>query len=510
MAETTLLGIDVGTTGCKATLYSLDGLPLRTGYAEYQMHSPREGWVEEDAEDWWRGVVASVHAVTAEPAVAAGISGVGVGCTNALVAVDAEGAPLRPAIMQLDQRTVPQADWLREVAGAEDLFHTTGNRVAPGSYSAPLILWLKQHEPEVYAAAHKFLVPSGFVVQRLTGHFTMDYSRGSTTALFDIRKRAWSEHLLGLAGIPRAKLPDLYESSQVVAGVGEAAAAATGLLPGTPVVAGCMDTVGAAVGSGAVVPNRPFAIMGTVARVAVALAEPRFDDRFLNCCHAVPGQWLAIAVMNGAGISLRWFRDVFGQTEVTLARESGRDPYDLFGEQAAESAPGAGGLIYLPYLAAERSPIWDPYARGVLFGLSVAHRRADVIRAIMEGVALSVRHNLEIMEASLCEPSERLGIGGGCARSALWNQIIADATRHGIVTLRASETETLGAAVLAGVGTGAYADFAEALERTVRQEREFAPNLENGFAYDEMFAIYTQLYQDLRPRFAEAARRLQR
>ena len=487
----------------------MEGAPLRTGYAEYRMNSPRPGWVEEDAEDWWRGVVASVRAITGESGIAAGIAGVGVGCTNALVAVDAAGAPVRPAIMQLDQRTVPQADWLRAAVGAQALFRITGNRVAPGSYSAPLILWLKQHEPDVFAATYKFLVPSGFVVQRLTGHFTMDHSRGSTTSLFDIRERAWSGRLLEIAGIPRAKLPDLYESSQVVGGVGEAAAAATGLLTGTPVVAGCMDTVGAAVGSGAVVPGQPFAIMGTVARVSVALAEPRFDDRFLACCHAVPGQWLAIAVMNGAGVSLRWFRDVFGQAEVARAQKSGRDAYDLFSEEAAESAPGAAGLIYLPYLAAERSPIWDPYARGVFFGLSVAHRRSDVIRAIMEGVALSVRHNLKIMEDSLCGPCERLGIGGGCARSALWNQIIADATGHGIVTLRASETETLGAAVLAGVGTGVYAGFGEARKRTVRREREFVPNPANGPIYDETFAIYTRLYEDLRPRFAEAAERLQ-
>ncbi|MCL5110404.1 MAG: FGGY family carbohydrate kinase [Chloroflexi bacterium] len=509
MAEPTLLGLDIGATGCKATLYNLDGQPLRTGYAEYQMHSPRPGWVEEDAEDWWRGVVASLRAVTAERELAASIVGLGVGCTNALVAVDAAGEPLRPAIMQLDQRTVPQADWLRQAAGAEALFQTTGNRVAPGSYSAPLILWLKQHEPEVFRAAHKFLVPSGFVVHRLTGQYTMDYSRGSTTALFDVRERAWSSRLCELAGIPRAKLPDLYESWQVVGGVTPQAAAATGLAAGTPVVAGCMDTVGAAVGSGAVLPNEPFAIMGTVARVSVALAEPHFDDRFLNCCHAVPGQWLAIAVMNGAGVSLRWFRDVFGQPEVAAGRELGRDPYDLFTEQAAESPAGAKGLVYLPYLAAERSPIWDPYARGVFFGLSVAHHRGDIIRAMLEGVALSVRHNLQIMEESLCGPRERLRIGGGCARSALWTQIIADATAHSIVTLRASETETLGAAVLAGVGTGAYADFAEARQRTLHQEREFVPNPEYGPLYDDLFAVYLQLYQDLRPRFAEAAKRLQ-
>ncbi|MHB1417155.1 MAG: xylulokinase, partial [Chloroflexota bacterium] len=416
--------------------------------------------------------------------------------------------PLRPAIMQLDQRTVPQADWLRAAVGEQELFELTGNRVAPGSYSAPLILWLKEHEPETFRDAHKFLVPSGFVVQHLTGRFSMDFSRASTTALFDIGRRAWSEHLLETTGIARDQLPDLYESWQVVGPVTAEAARLTGLREGTPVVAGCMDTVGAAVGSGAVVPNEPFAIMGTVARVSVALAEPKFDDRFLNCCHAVPGQWLAIAVMNGAGVSMRWFRDVFGQLEVAMSPELGTDPYDLLTQEAARAKPGAGGLIYLPYIAAERSPIWDPYARGVFFGLSVGHQRGDVIRSIMEGVALSVRHNLKIMEDRLCGPATRLNIGGGCSLSPLWDQIIADATRHTIVTLRAPETETLGAAILAGVGTGIYGDFAQARRRTLSRGQEFAWQPEVAPVYDDLYDIYSGLYQDLRPRFAEAAKRL--
>ena len=510
MAETrTLLGIDVGTTGCKATLYSLDGQPLRRGYAEYRLHSPRPGWAEEEADDWWQAVVTSVRVVTADPAVAATIAGLGVGCTNALVAIDERGDPLRPALMQLDQRTVPQADWLREAAGAERLFAITGNRVAPGSFSAPHILWLKEHEPEVFRTAHKFLVPSGFIVHRLSGQASMDYSRGSTTALFDVKEHAWSDLLCQTVGVPRRQLPDLYESFHIVGGVTEEAARLTGLRSGTPVVAGCMDTVGAAVGSGVVQPGESFIIMGTVARIAVAVAEPRFDDRFLNTCHAVPGQWLALGVTNGAGISLRWFRDLFGQMEVALAREMDGDCYDLLTAEAATSRPGAAGLIYLPYIAAERSPIWDPYARGVFFGLSTAHRRGDVIRAMLEGVAFSMRDNLDIMKESFGAQIGRLRIGGGGARSPLWNQIIADVTGHTLVTLRASETETLGAAILAGVGTGVYADFLDARERTLGLAQEFAPRPERAALYDDTFRIYKQLYEDLRPRFAEAARLLQ-
>lgn len=508
--RTTLLGVDVGTTGCKATLYSLQGEPLHTGYAEYRMHNPRPGWVEEDPEDWWAAVVGSIRAVTAEPGVAATVAGLGVGCTNALVAVDEHGEPLRRAIMQLDQRTVPQADWLRETVGAERIFAITGNRVAPGSYSAPIILWLKEHEPETFARAAKFLVPSGFIAHRLTGRFSMDYSRGSTTALFDVRARAWSDDLLYAAGVPRDKLPDLFESAQVVGTVTARAAHETGLRAGTPVVAGCMDTVGAAVGSGAVLPNDSFAILGTVARAAIALDQPRFDDRFINCCHAVPGQWVALSVSNGAGVSLRWFRDNFGQMEASLGREMACDPYDLLTAQARQSPPGANGLIYLPYLAAERSPIWDPYARGVFFGVSVGHRRGDFIRAMMEGVALSLRHNLRIMVESLGARIDSLRAGGGCARSPLWDQIIADITGHTIVTMRAYETETLGTAILAGVGTGVYGSFAEAREQTLALEGEFTPDRSLAGLYDEVFSLYTGLYDDLRERFAQAARLAQR
>jgi xylulokinase len=241
----------------------------------------------------------------------------------------------------------------------------------------------------------------------------------------------------------------------------------------------------------------------------VGVDQPRFDDRFINCCHAAPGQWVSLAVMNGAGVSMRWFRDLFGQMEVALARELDVDHYDLLVEQAGRAQPGASGLIYLPYLAAERSPVWDPYARGVFFGLNVGHQRGDVIRSILEGVAMSVRHNVAIMVESLSCKIDRLRIGGGCARSPVWVQIIADVTGLTPVTLRAGETETLGAAVLAGVGTGVYPSFVDARDRTLSLEREYAPRAELAPLYDKMYRLYTQLYDDLRPRFAEAARLLQ-
>jgi xylulokinase len=292
----------------------------------------------------------------------------------------------------------------------------------------------------------------------------------------------------------------------VVGEVTAGAARQTGLRAGTPVVAGCMDTVGAAVGSGILAPGESFIIMGTVARVAAVLDSPPADDRFLNCCYVTPDTWLAIAVMNGAGSSLRWFRDVCGQMEVAVARETGADPYDLLTAEAARSSPGAGGLLYLPYIAAERSPLWDPYVRGVFFGLSLSHRRGDLVRAMLEGVALSLRHNLEIMETDLKMRVEDLRIGGGGARSPLWCQVIADVLQKKLVSLRAQETETLGAAVLAGVGSGIYASFAEARDCTLVREREWPPDPEIARFYAELLSLYKGLYGDLHKRFVEMAR----
>ena len=505
-ASTLLLGIDVGTTNCKVTLYDVSGRALRSGGREYAMSYPHPGWVEEDADEWWRAVADGIRQVLWDPDLAKRIAGVGVGCTNALVAVDADGRALRPAIMQLDQRTVPQAEELKAILDSKHLSPITGNRVAPGSFSAPLILWLRQHEPQVFRATHKFLVPSGFIVHRLTGKFSMDHSRASTTLLFDVRRRKWSPEICREAGIPVDKLPDLYEPWQVVGRVSREAALETGLLQGTPVVAGCMDTVGAAVGSGVLSPGASFIIMGTVARLVAVLGKPCFDDRFLNCCYAVPGTWLAIAATNAAGASLRWFRDKFGQMEVAVGHEAGLDPYDLLTAEAARSVPGARGLIYLPYLAAERSPIWDPYARGVLFGLTLSHERGDIIRALLEGVALSIRHNLEILEHEMGLSIELLRIGGAGSRSALWMQIIADVLGKPLITLRAQETETLGVAILAGIGSGLYNSFEQACQQTLAEDRKWFPRNEYRALYRELFSLYTTLYLDLKPRFEGLAR----
>ncbi|MCL4458290.1 MAG: FGGY family carbohydrate kinase [Chloroflexi bacterium] len=497
-----LLGIDIGGTGCKTTLYTKAGEEVASAYREYQMESRRVGWAEEDPDEWWRATALTIRDILNRPdVVPQDIAGIGVSCTNALVAVDDQGTPLRPAIMLWDQRATSQVDWLTQNVGIELILGIAGNNIGPGTFSLPSILWIKEHEPEIFARTSKFLVPTGFIVHRLTGQFTIDFSRASTTLLFDIKNLCWSEQICQATGVPLAKLPSLYPSTDIVGTVTNATALDTGLLAGTPVIAGCMDTVSAALAMGAIESNQSFIIMGTAARLAACLSRPTFDHHFLNCVYAQPGLWLTIAAINGAGTSLRWFRDTFGQLECVLAREIGADPYDLLCQEAAQSSSGAHGVIYLPYIAAERSPIWDPYARGVFLGLALAHKRSDIIRAILEGVAYAVKHNLEIFESELGIRVPLLRIGGGGARSAIWRGIIGDVTNRQTVYCAVKDPETLGAAVLAGVGAGLYENLEDGVRQSVRTAEETWPSQAAQAIYAEGFELYKDIYKALKPYF---------
>ncbi len=499
-----LLGIDLGGTGAKAGIFTLDGGLVGYGYTEYAMISRLPGQAEHDAEGWWQATTRAVRqALSGVPPSA--ILAVGVGCTNGLVAVDRVGQPLRPAIMLWDQRSLPEVARIRAALGEAEVQTVTGNPVAPGAYSLPTLLWLMHHEPDTYAAAHKLMVPGGYLVARLTGKFTIDHSRACTTLLFDIQRLSWHEPFLSAFGIAAEKLPEPVPSQAVAGRVSAKAAAETGLLPGTPVMAGCMDTLGAALGAGVIEPGQGFIIMGTAARVATTLAEPNFDHRLMNCTHFQAGHWLALGALNGVGSSLRWVRDQLGQAEQVTANATGLDVYDLLTAQAALAPPGSKGLIYLPYLAGERTPIWDPYARGVLFGLTLGHQRADVLRAVLEGAAMALRQAVELLEATSGQRLNCLRVGGAAAASRVWMQIIADVLGRPIVGLTTAHSEVLGAALLAGVGAGAYSDFAEARQASARGDTLYESQPSAQAAYDQLYPIYTELYPAVKPYFERIA-----
>jgi xylulokinase len=498
-----LLGIDIGGTGAKVGLYDLDGGLVGSGYGEYRMISTVPGQAEHDAEAWWRESVRAIRSATL--GIDAGeILAVGVSCTNGVIAVDAAGRPLGPAIMLWDQRSLPEVERASRLLGPEDVFRVAGNPMAPGAYALPTILWLKHHRPALFDAAGSLLVPGGYLVARLTGEFTIDHTRACTTLLFDIVERQWHQPFLEKLEISPEKLPRPLASHEVAGWVTPEVSGLTGLREGTPVLAGCMDSVAASLGSGAMNPGEGFLIMGTAARFCTPLAEPRFDARFMNCTHLLPGSWLAIGAMNGAGSSLRWVRDTFGQMERSVAELSGRNVYDLLTAEAAAAPPGSKGLIFLPYISGERTPIWDPYARGVFFGVTLGHDRHDFLRSVLEGASFAIRHAVEILEEGGAEVRE-VRIGGAAATSRVWNQIIADVLGKPVVNMDEEHTEVLGAAMLAGVAVGAYGDYAEAVGRAVRLKERFEPDGQAHAAYDELFPIYKELYPTVKPHMEQLA-----
>jgi xylulokinase len=500
-----LLGIDIGGTGAKAGVFTMQGGAVGSGYTEYSMISHVPGQAEHDAENWWQCTISAIRQAT-RAIDTQDILAIGVGCTNGLIAIDRTGRPIRPAIMLWDQRALPEVERIRHALDSEEVFRITGNPVAPGAYSLPTILWLMHQEPETFRKVHKLMVPGGYIVGRLTGEYTIDHSRACTTLLFDIRRKEWHAPFLEALDIPAELLPRPLASQELAGSVTSVAAELTGLRPGTPVIAGCMDTIGASIGSGVVQAGGCFLIMGTATRLASPLDQPSFDPRFMNCTHVLPDSWLTLGAMNGVGSSLRWLRDNFGQMEQQIAHQTGQDVYDLLTAQAGSSPPGSKGLIYLPYISGERTPHWDPYARAVFFGITLGHNRSDFLRAALEGAAYAIRHVVEIMETERNIPVNALRIGGAAARSTIWNQIIADVLGKTVLSVESSHIEVHGAAILAGIGSGVYPNYPEGLEELIHISRTFTPDPATHAEYNQLFPIFKELYPSARPYFERLAK----
>jgi xylulokinase len=495
-----VLGIDVGTTGAKCTFYDLNGRPAESAYQEYGMIHPREGWVEEDPEAWWNAVAANIRSCIDRGIDPTKVAGIGVSCTNSFFPLDEDGNPLHNAILQLDQRASGEVDWLGEQIGRERIFRVTGNRIARGTFALPTLRWFLGNRPDIIEKTSKFVVPSGFIVHRLTGRFSINTSRMGFTLLSDIRTGTWDEALAKDAGVPLRLLPPPCKASDIVGEVTARAAKLTGLREGTPVVAGAMDTVSAAIGAGAIAPGDAFLAIGTCGRACFTSDTAVFDDRLMNCRHAVEGQWLSIEATNASGASLRWFRDVFGGVLADRCRREGRSPFEVMDMLAAESSPGANGVIYLPYLSGERCPIWDPDARGVFFGLGFPTSYGDMVRAVMEGVVYSIRQGVEIVRR-YSRKSDYLSLGGGIGNSRIWCQMFADILGCPIVRLKVNETETLGDAILAAQGVGLIHDLG-GMARSAAQDCEImTPRKEHAGRYDELYGLYEKLYVDLKDDF---------
>jgi xylulokinase len=488
-----VLGIDASTTAVKAILLDDSGAVRGIGSAGYELSVPHPLWSEQDPRLWWDGAVAAIRAVLADTGVP-GEDVVAVGLTGQMhgaVLLDGADEVLRPAILWNDQRTGAECDLIREAVGAERLVAVTGNDALTG-FTAPKLVWVRDHEPDVWARVAHVLLPKDYVRLRLTGGHAMDKADGSGTMLFDLAARDWSPEVLAALGIDPAWMPPTYEGPAVTGAVTAQAAAATGLRAGTPVVAGGGDQAANAVGVGAVEPGVVALSLGTSGVVFATTARPLFEarGRVHAFCHAVPGRWHMMSVMLSAAGSLRWFRDALAPGVA----------YDEIVAGAGEVPVGSGGLLFLPYLTGERSPHPDPLARGAFVGLTLAHDRRHLARAVLEGVAFGLRDGLDLMvEAGMPAPSVIRASGGGIA-SPVWRQILADVLGAEIATVNTTEGAAYGAGLLAAVGAGWFGSVEGAAAALVTATPIAAPGADAP-RYADVHAIYRDLYPALAPTF---------
>jgi xylulokinase len=499
------LGIDIGTSGTKSIAVDERGAIVGSASAEYPCDHPRPGWSEQDPELWWTATTRTVSAVLSQGSVkAADIKAIGLsGQMHGSVFLDAQGAVIRPALLWNDQRTAAECVEIEDRAGGrEALVRMVANPALTG-FTAPKLLWVRRHEPRAWERVRQVLLPKDYIRYRLTGTYATEVSDASGTLLLDVANRRWSRALLERLDLDAALLPPCHESPEVSAQVSGLGAAATGLAVGTPVVGGGGDQPAGAVGNGIVRPGVVSATMGTSGVVFAHTAELGFDPlgRLQRGCHAVPGAWHVMGVVLAAGGSLQWFRNELGKAEVALARQQGIDPYELLTAEAALAGVGAEGLFFLPYMTGERTPHFDPHAKGAWIGLTVRHGRAHMIRSLLEGATYAMRDSLELIR-EMGAPIEQIRVSGGGARNALWKQIQADIYRRDVHTLNSTEGPAFGVALLAMVGAGVFASVPEACDATIRLVERTAVDPTASAFYDRGFHVYRALYLDLRESFA--------
>ena len=496
--KTLFLGIDVSTTGSKALLVNAEGTVVASASSEHSISTPRLLWSEQNPLEWWQAATQSIRQALAEAgATGADVSAVGLtGQMHGLVVLDKDGNVLRPAILWNDQRTAEECEEITECIGFNRLLAITGNRAVTG-FTAPKILWVRKHEPQVYARVAHILLPKDYVRYRMTGCFAVDKADGAGTLLFDLKQRTWSSEILEKLNIPAEWLPQTYEGPDITGTVTAQAAALTGLQAGTPVVAGGGDQAAQAVGVGAVVPGVVALTLGTSGVVFASTPEPFIEPegRLHAFCHSVPGTWHFMGVMLSAAGSLRWYRD-------TLAPGLS---YDELLAPAAGVPAGSEGLLFLPYLTGERTPHPDPLARAAFVGLTIRHTKAHLTRCVLEGVAFGLRDSMELIRRAGLGEIRQVRVSGGGARSPLWRQILSDVMNVELVTVNTTEGAAYGAALLAGVGVGAWKTVQESCEATVKTLDRTVPHAQNVNVYEGLYRQYTALYPALKPSFAALA-----
>jgi xylulokinase len=502
------MGLDVGTTGSRAVIIDEAGDVRAAASADHApMAQPEPTWAEQDPGDWWRAAQEAIGAALRQGDIRGkDVAGLGLsGQMHGAVLLDARHEVIRPAIIWCDQRSQAQADWFTERIGSVRLKEITCNPALTG-FTVPKLLWVRDNEPQNYGRMRMLLLPKDYIRFRLTGGFFTEVSDASGTLLLDVPERRWSSFILDALDLSPEKLPAVAESHEPTARISNEAATLTGLSAGTPVVGGGGDQAAGGVGNGIVEPGIVSSTIGSSGVVFAYTDAPHLDKggRVHTFCHAVRGRWHVMGVTQGAGLSFRWFRDNFGTAEFAQARAAGTDPYDILTAEAASAPAGCEGLIYLPYLMGERTPHLDPLARGVFFGLTARHTRAHMVRAILEGVAFSLRDSLEIFR-EMGVASEQIRASGGGGRSALWRQIQADIFGREMVTINATEGSAFGAALLAATGTDRFSSVQEACRSTIRITDRCTPDPARVRLYEDYYQIYRNLYVQLRESFRAVA-----
>ena len=498
MAGDMLLGIDIGTSGCKIALFSRDGQVVCKQTEEYPVRYPSPGYVEQDPEEWWVAICRGTSKLILENNIdAAKIAGVGLsGQSWSAIAVDEDGGVLAPDPIWMDTRAESICRQLNESVGADKIFEISGNPLK-AQYTTGKILWLKQNMPDVYKRTSKILQSNSYIAFRLTGLMCQDVSQGYGLHCFDMKKRRWDGAMCAGLGINRELLPEIVDCHEVVGKITAKAARSTGLKEGTPVVTGGLDAACGTLGAGVLHAGQTQEQGGQAGGMSICIEEYCADPRLILSFHVVPGRWLLQGGTTGGGGTMRWFNEQLGYEEKLKECETGISSMALLDQIAETVNAGSDGLVFLPYMAGERSPIWDEKAKGVFYGLDYSKTRAHMVRAVMEGVAYSLRHNLDAALSAGAEVGVMRAMGGA-ANSRFWTQLKADITGKPIEVPASDTASTLGAAILAGVGVGVYRDFDEAVNKTVSVKRRHEPNPAYKESYSRGYETYIALYQALK------------
>ncbi len=492
------LGIDVSTTGSKALLVDGQGLVVSSATTPHPISTPQPLWSEQDPLDWWQSSQQSIRKAMAK----AGVQGediLAIGLTgqmHGLVLLDAQNRVLRPAILWNDQRTAAECEEITQKLGFERLLQLTGNKALTG-FTAPKILWVRQHEPDVYAKIEHVLLPKDYVRFRLSGDYAVDKADGAGMLLFDLQKRDFSKEVLDALEIPIHWMPKAYEGPDVTGRVTAAAAKETGLAPGTPIVGGGGDQTAQAVGVGAITPGIVALTLGTSGVVFASTPGPLIEPegRLHAFCHSVPDTWHFMGVMLSAAGSLQWYRDTLAEGE----------PFDDLLAPAQSIPAGSEGLFFLPYLTGERTPHPDPLARAAFVGLTVRHNRNHMSRAVLEGVAFGLRDSMELIRQAGLGAIQQVRVSGGGAKSPFWRQILADVMDVELVTVNTTEGAAFGAALLAGVGAGHWKSVQESCQAAIQTVESTRPQTAAVRKYAELYPLYQGLYPALKPTFDAVA-----